>query len=66
MTGRGFKTTPADMHRVAALPATTTAKKSSARLSDSYIDTIWDQLRDKPDAFPILIRDTEQRAFKSA
>ena len=64
MTGRGFKTTPADMHRVAAMPATPTAKKSSARLSDSYIDTIWDQLRDKPDAFPILIRDTETKGFQ--
>ena len=63
MTGRGFKTTPAE-HRVAALPATPTAKKSSARLSDSYIDTIWDQLRDKPNAFPILIRDTETKGFQ--
>ena len=60
----GFKTTLEDMQRVAAMPATPTPKKSKARLSDGYIDTVWDQTRDKPDAFPILIRDTETKGFQ--
>jgi integrase len=39
-------------------------REAMARLSDSYIDNVWDQNSDQPEGFPILIRDTETKGFQ--
>lgn len=39
-------------------------QKITAKLSDYYVDAVWDQNSDKPDAFPILLRDTEAKGFQ--
>jgi integrase len=39
-------------------------REATARLSDAYVDAVWEQNQDKPNAFPILIRDLDTRGFQ--
>ena len=62
-------TTPEDMARVngetaAAGNAKPFPKKFTTRLSDSVIDALWDQNYDKPERFPLIVRDTEVKGFQ--
>ena len=66
---RSALTTPQDVARVnaeteAADKAKPFPKKFTSRLSDSVIDALWDQNRDKPERFPFIVRDTEVRGFQ--
>jgi|SRR5579864_1224137 len=60
--GRGFKTTPADMHRVAAMPkGERPRKRVYERLTDGYIETVFDHAEGEPRG---IVWDSEVRGLQ--